>query len=88
MKITKRQLRSLIKEELTLAQGGTAWPSGSMELFISARKSLAQARDDLEAIEEQLISDGLDVVPTERVKYMVDDAITALVRVAYDHAAL
>ena len=88
MKITKRQLRSLIKEELTLAQGGTAWPSGSMELFISARKSLAQARDALEAIEEQLKNDDLDVVPTERVKYMVDDAMTALVRVAYDHAAL
>jgi len=88
MKITKQQLRSIIKEELTLAQGGTAWPTSSMELFISARKSLAQARDALEAIEEQLISDGLDVVPTERVKFMVDDAMTALVRVAYDHAAL
>ena len=90
MKITKQQLRSIIKEELSLAPGGgaAAWPAGSMELFISARKSLAQARDALEAIEEQLKKDDLDVVPTERVKYMVDDAMTALVRAAYDHAAL
>jgi hypothetical protein len=88
MKITKRQLRSHNKEEITLAQGGTAWPSGSMELFLSARTTLAQARDALEAIEEQLKNDGLDVVPTERVTNMVDDAMTELVRVAYDHAAL
>ena len=76
MKITKRQLRRIIKEELTHSRIGAG--RGPEEVFTSASEGLHQAHKDLQMLSLLLKNGGFDVQPTEELLKSVEANLLSL----------
>jgi len=76
MKITKRQLTRIIKEELSHSSIGAG--RGPEEVFVSANKSLYQAHKDLQMLALLFKNAGIDVQPTEELLKTVEQSLLSL----------
>ena len=76
MKTTKKQLRQIIKEELTHARLGAH--RGPKEVFTSAHESLMQAHQDLQMLQVHIKNGGIDAQPTEDLIKTVERTLISL----------
>jgi hypothetical protein len=76
MKITKKKLKQIIKEELSHSSIGAG--REPKEIFTSASESLMQAHKDLQMLSLLLKNEGIDVQPTEDLIKSVERTLTSL----------
>ena len=76
MKITKKQLKQIIKEELTYSSIGSG--RDPEEVFTSINESLQQAHKDLQMLSLHLKNGGFDVQPTEDLLKTVERVLVDL----------
>lgn len=73
MKITKKQLKQIIKEELSHSSLGAG--RDPKEVFTSAHESLMQAHKDFQMLQIHMKNGGMDPQPTEEILKTIEEVL-------------
>ncbi len=76
MKITKKQLKQIIKEELSHSSLGAG--RDPKEVFTSAHESLMQAHKDMQMLQILMKNGGVDPQPTESLIKSIEQELLSL----------
>ena len=76
MKITKKQLKQIIKEELSHSRIGAG--RSPKEVFTSAHDSLMQAHKDFQMLQIHMKNGGVDPQPTEEILKTIEQTLLSM----------
>ena len=76
MKISKKQLRRIIKEELSHSSLGAG--RDPKEVFTSAHESLMQAHKDFQMLQIHMKNGGVDPQPTEEILKTIEQTLLSM----------